>query len=326
MTPLVSIIVEAYNDAENGLAPPSDTIEALLRQDFPLDQAELILAGSPAQVRVWETMHDLFTSFGAVRLVTVDPVESHYWQLKNMGAAAAASEFLAFIDCDALPGPHWLRSLTEALENGADVSVGPSQYRTTHLGPDSAAMLAAALPTWAFALSAGSRSGEPRAAALLAHNLGIRRQVLLRNPFRTTPHSFASSLLFFELSRSGARFSYQPEQRVAHGVNLWWWLTRCHFRRGWETYEGRASDPAWPRIRALERWKFIEPAVLRMGLVCRDARHWFRFSRMLGLSGAGSILMFPLAVSASAAARTAEMVGMYAWLFAPRATEHQARF
>ena len=119
MRPLVSIIVEAYNDAENGLGPPSDTIEGLLRQNFPLDQAELILAGSPAQVRVWETIGDLSKSFGAVRLVTVDPAESHYWQLKNKGAAVAAAEFLAFVDCDALPGPHWLRSLTEALQNGA---------------------------------------------------------------------------------------------------------------------------------------------------------------------------------------------------------------
>lgn len=36
MTPLVSIIVESYNEEQNGLAPPSDTIDALLRQDFPL--------------------------------------------------------------------------------------------------------------------------------------------------------------------------------------------------------------------------------------------------------------------------------------------------
>jgi glycosyltransferase involved in cell wall biosynthesis len=324
--PLVSIIVEAYNEEQNGLAPPAETIDALTAQDFPLDQTELILTGSDAQIQVWRGMEDAWRSFGAVILLPVDPRESHYWKLKNQGAAIAKGELLAFIDCDALPGPHWLRSLVEALKDGADVSVGPSQYRTSRLGPNSPMMLAFALPTWSFALSRASRAGEPEAAALMAHNLGIRRALFLQHRFPLFERSYSSSLLFFELVRSGARFSYQPEQRVAHGVTARWWLTRAHFRRGWETYEGRNSDPSWPRIAALERLKWIEPIVLRMGLVFRDARHWFRYARVVGVSEMRMALIFPLAVAASGAARTAEMVGMYAWLFAPRATEHQARF
>ena len=293
---------------------------------FRCEGTELILTGSASQIQIWETMLERWRGFGAVQMITVDPAESHYWQLKNKGAAAAAGSLLAFIDCDAEPGPLWLRSLTEALQDGADVSVGPSMYRTAHLGPKSPIMLAVALPSWSFALSRVFSGGKPVAAALMAHNLGIRREVLLQHPFRVVPRSFASSILFFELRRAGAKFSYQPDQRVAHGMTPWWWLTRAHFRRGWETYEGRASDPAWPRIPALERWKFVEPAALRMGLVGRDARHWFRFAKVLGLGTMASILIFPLALAASATARTAEMVGMYAWLIAPRATAHQARF
>jgi hypothetical protein len=255
--PRISIVVEAYNEEQNGLAPPVETVEALLSQDFPLDQAELILTGSQAQIQVWRGMRlgneDPWPKFGAVRLVPVDPAESHYWQLKNKGAELAQAEWLAFIDCDGLPGPRWLRSMTDALESGADVSVGPSQYRTGRWGPDSPLMLAAALPTWSFALSPASRAGKPVAAALMAHNLGIRRDLLRRHPFPLLPRSFPSSLLFFELMRHGAKFSYQPEQRVAHGVTAGWWLTRAHFRRGWETYEGRAADPSWPRITALEK-------------------------------------------------------------------------
>jgi hypothetical protein len=307
-----------------------ETVEALLSQDFPLDQAELILTGSQAQIQVWRGMRlgneDPWPKFGAVRLVPVDPAESHYWQLKNKGAELAQAEWLAFIDCDGLPGPRWLRSMTDALESGADVSVGPSQYRTGRWGPDSPLMLAAALPTWSFALSPASRAGKPVAAALMAHNLGIRRDLLRRHPFPLLPRSFPSSLLFFELMRHGAKFSYQPEQRVAHGVTAGWWLTRAHFRRGWETYEGRAADPSWPRITALEKLKFIEPVILRAGLVARDARHWFRYARVVGIGPARRALLFPLAVAASGMARTAEMVGMYAWLFFPRASAHQARF
>jgi hypothetical protein len=77
---------------------------------------------------------------------------------------------------------------------------------------------------------------------------------------------------------------------------------------------------------ALEKIKIIEPIVLRMALVVRDARHWFRFAPVVGLSRARTVLLFPVAVLASLAARTAEMVGMYAVLFAPKSTEYQARF
>ena len=160
----------------------------------------------------------------------------------------------------------------------------------------------------------------------MAHNVALRRDVLLQHPFRPLKRSFPSSLLYFELVRSGAKIAFQPDQRVAHGMNFRWWLCRMHFRRGWETYSGRACDPDWPRIPTLEKLAFLEPIVLRMGLVCRDARHWFRYSRVVGVSRVRALYLFPLAVLASFAARTAEMVGMYAALFAPRASERQARF
>ena len=63
-----------------------------------------------------------------------------------------------------------------------------------------------------------------------------------------------------------------------------------------------------------------------MGLVCRDARHWFRFSRVLGVGRLRALFLFPIALAASFFARTAEMIGMYAALLAPNASRHQARF
>ncbi|HTC34635.1 MAG TPA: glycosyltransferase [Bryobacteraceae bacterium] len=326
MKPAVSIVVEAYNEEVNALAPPDDTLQALLGQDFPLEQAELILIGSDEQIAQWEKSYATWPRFLRVRLFAANTEDSYYWQLKNKGAELAEADIVALIDCDALPGPRWLSSGMGAIREGADVSVGPTSYRTESLSPDSPWMMAAALPTWSFALAVNSSPSELRANALLAHNLFIRRRLLLEHPFRFFRHSFPSSLLFFELKRAGARFSYQPGQRVAHGMNFRWWLARSHFRRGWETYAGRNADPNWPRIKLLRKLPWIEPVVLRMGLVCRDARHWFRFSRVLGVSRPKAILLFPIAVIASFLARTAEMIGMYAALLAPKATEHQARF
>jgi glycosyltransferase involved in cell wall biosynthesis len=326
MKPIVSVIVEAYNEEANALAPPDDTLNALLAQDFPLEQAELILMGSERQIHHWRELYADWPRFQRIRMLPVDPGQSHYWQLKNQACEFAEGEILALIDCDALPAPHWLSSGMNAIQGGADVSVGPSMYRTGHRGPDSPWMLAAALPSWSFALAFTSSASRLRANALMAHNLVIRRDLLLQHPFRNYQRSFASSLLFFELQRAGAKFSYQPGQRVAHGVNFSWWLSRMHFRRGWETYEGRNADASWPRIAALQKLPWIEPPLLRMGLVARDARHWFRFSRVLGVGPIRAVLLFPMALAASFSARTAEMVGMYAALMAPKSTEHQARF
>lgn len=323
--PLVSVVLETYNEEHNALAPPEDTLDALLRQQFELDRVELIFIGSSNQITHWRQLDLNWQALGAVTMIPADP-GAHYWELKNKGAEVAQGEILAFIDCDTVPGPCWLSSIVTGLQNGADVSVGPTQYGSRRLDSDSAWMLAASLPSWAFALAVTTPGQPLGASALLAHNLGIRRDLLRRHPFPAAKRSFCSSLLYFELVRSGAKFCYQPEQKVVHGMTFRWWISRRHFRRGWETYIGRNTDQSWPRIRLLERMKIIEPVVLRMALVCRDARHWFRFGRVIGISRSRTILLFPLAVLASFTARAAEMVGMYAALVAPEATEHQARF
>jgi glycosyltransferase involved in cell wall biosynthesis len=326
MKPAVSIVVEAYNEEADALAPPDDTLQALLEQDFPLEQVELILIGSGRQIAEWQGIYGQLPRFQRVRMLPVDPESSHYWQLKNRAAEYAEGEILALIDCDALPAARWLASGVDAILKGADASVGPSLYRTEKWAADSPWMMAAALPSWSFALAFSSSPSDLRANALMAHNLIIRRNVLLQHPFRLFRHSFPSSLLFFELERAGTRFSYQPGQRVAHGMNFRWWLSRMHFRRGWETYEGRRADASWPSVSALRRVPWIEPPMLRMALVGRDARHWFRFSRVLGVTRPKAALLFPLAVLASFLARTSEMIGMYAALIAPKASQHQARF
>ena len=326
MNPRVSIVIEAYNEEQNALAPPSETLQALRRQQFPLDQVEVVLVGSAEQIECWNGLQFEFQGFGAVRLIAVDPSHSHYWELKNQGAQAASANLLAFLDCDGLPAPSWLSTLVSALESGADVSIGPSQYRSSRLNADSAWMLAMALPSWSFTLSRTSSAKTPQPGSLMGHNLGIRRELLLQHSFPTLPRSYGSSMLFFQLARAGARLSYQPEQRVAHGFTFRWWLSRMHFRRGWETYEGRLSDPSWPRIPVLESMKYVEPLLLRTGLVARDARHWFRFGRVLGLGSGRMVLLFPLALGASVAARMAEAAGMYAALLAPNTSASQARF
>jgi hypothetical protein len=326
MQPRVSVVVEGYNEEFNGLAPLPGTVDALLKQDFPLDTVELLLLGSARQVEHWRKQNPGGNSFRRVRMIPVDPENGHYWQVKNLGGELAEGEIIAHVDSDSPPGPHWLSSLVSGIERGADVSVGPSMYRTERQGPDSPWMLAAALPSWSLMLARTANETEPHAACIMAHNVALRRDVFLQHRFRTGNRSYSSALMFFELARLGVKISFQPEQTVAHLVTMYWWLGLKHFRTGWETYIARTTDQDWPRIPALEKIKIVEPIALRMGLVCRDARHWLRFSRVLGVSRGRAICLFPLAVLASFAARCAEMIGMYAFLLAPKSTEYQARF
>src|SRR5690349_13636966 len=105
--PLVSVVLEAYNEDNNALAPPEDTLDGLLRQRFELDQVELVLIGSSNQITLWRQLDLDWRAFAAVTMIPADS-GAHYWELKNKGAEVAQGEILAFIDCDALPGPHWL--------------------------------------------------------------------------------------------------------------------------------------------------------------------------------------------------------------------------
>lgn len=324
--PLVSIVIEGYNEEFNGLAPFPDTISALLHQDFPLNKVELLLLGSVRQVEHWKTLDPFGNSFHRLRLIPVDPANSHYWQLKNLGGEISEGEIVAHIDSDTLPGRHWLSALVNGIESGADVSVGPSLYRSKGSSPDSAWMLAAALPSWSLMLARTATGQAPAAACIMAHNVALRREVFLQHKFQTAKRSYSSALMYFELVRSGVKIAFQPEQKVAHGMTFRWWLGRRHFRTGWETYVARSTEKDWPRIPRMERIKFVEPVLLRMGLVFRDARHWFRFSRAVGVSWTRTLALFPLAALASLAARGAEMVGMYAALFMPARSEHRARF
>ncbi len=324
MKPCVSVIIEAYNEEHNWLAFHSSTVDALLKQDFPLEQVELIFIGTALQIGEIDESDSRWRRFSRVRVVAAEG-DTHYWQLKNRAAQLTAGEIVAFADSDVQPGPRWLSTIVSGLRGGADVVVGPSQFRTPTRGPDSALMLTAALPTWGFVLAYKGRHRTPEANSLLSHNVAFRRHILLKHPFRPFERSFNSSLLYFELIRAGATVAYQPLQKVAHGMTFRWWF-RVHFRRGWETYLGRDADPSWPRIGILEKMKFVEPVALRMGLVLRDARHWFRHSRVLQVGAARAVLWFPLALLVSFTARSAEMVGMYAALTMPRTAERAARF
>ena len=78
--PLVSVVIETYNEEQNALAPPEDTLDALLRQNFELDQVELVLIGSSNQITHWRQLGLNWHALGAVTMIHADS-GAHYWEL-----------------------------------------------------------------------------------------------------------------------------------------------------------------------------------------------------------------------------------------------------
>ncbi len=91
-----------------------------------------------------------------------------------------------------------MSALVSGIESGADVSVGPSLYRSERCSRDSAWMLTAALPSWSLMLARTATGQAPRAACSMAHNVALRRDVFLQHKFLTAKRSYSSALMYFE--------------------------------------------------------------------------------------------------------------------------------
>lgn len=81
--PLVSVVLDGYNETRS-LGTAKNTMEALRRQDFPLDQVEVILVGSAAQINGWREIYSDGKPFLCVKTIAAEG--AHYYELKNRGA------------------------------------------------------------------------------------------------------------------------------------------------------------------------------------------------------------------------------------------------
>lgn len=318
--------MEAYNEEQTALAEHPEAVEHLLAQDFPLDQVELVLVGGKKQLEDWKEIPASWNRFGRVRVAPMDSDQTHYWEQKNFGANTAEGDIVAWVDSDVKAEPTWLAAMVATIDAGADVSVGPSLFAHDWLDSHSPLLLAAASVSWGFVLGIHSKEGKPIANSLLSHNAGIRREVAQQLSYQTGRQSFQSSVFYRDLVNRGFKVAYSPGQRAAHQMTFWWWVTRRHFRTGWETENARKQKVTWPTVKAFEKLPLLEPLVVYCGMMLRDSLLWFSFRRVTGVSAIGSWLILPLIFVVSSIARGAETVGRYCFMIAPERSARQARF
>ena len=156
------------------------------------------------------------------------------------------------------------------------------------------------------------------------HNVAVRADLFRRLLYRTDlGRILASPLLFRTLARSGARIALHPKQQIVHYFSWGYWLSKLHFRYGYEVFVLRRLDTHYPN-QWIARTKVFEPVVTMGWHMLLDLPRWLRFSKLLGMGAGRRIALLPAVIILSAIARAAEMVGMYSTILAPKAMKRWA--
>lgn len=313
--PGVSVVIEGYNESHDQGAI-DDTLIALSRQTYPLSRVNLVLVGSTDQVAGWQERFADPAPFASVRAIAADG--AHYYALKNIGAGLAADGIIAFTDSDVKPNPEWLSAIAQTLRT-ADVSVGISRFQ----GTDEATM-AAACRRVASAITYGwiigrSPSGELTPQGFLAHNVAFRASAFRAHAYGVDHgRTCGSMLLYRDLKQAGLRVALQPRQQAAHYFTWGWWLRKFHYRAGYEVFQVRRLDRTYPN-RWISRFGMLEPIVTMFWHAAFDLRQWFRYTTAIGMHPLQRVVLLPVLVPLSLAARASEMAGMHAAIKSPEA-------
>jgi len=315
LPPLVSVVIEGYNEVTLDTSV-SDTLLALRKQNYPLDRIEVILVTDLSRYSHWSDIADGQFGFHRVTVVPA-PTEASYFGQKNLGAARATGDIIAFVDSDVQPHVGWASVIVRGIARGADAVAGLSTFSTYGARPMPAALLeAAASVSWGH-IPGRAGAGRTPAAGLVAHNFAGRAETIRAMPFGTRyRRNTMNSRLHGGLRRSGQRIDFLSGQRVDHLFSPSWWLVTLHMRVGWEQHVARRIDDTRAN-RVVRRTSVLEPFIVAGWALAADARAWSRFGRALGYGPAARAARWPLVAVASLCARTAGIVGELAAMVAP---------
>jgi glycosyltransferase involved in cell wall biosynthesis len=313
--PVISIVVEGYNE-EKRQGTADNTVQALREQDFPLDQVQLILAGSSLQAQEWQPLVENPRPFHSIKVVAADG--ELYYALKNRGALEADGEIVAFTDSDVYPVKTWISSIVSALRQGADVSVGLSLFKDEDRWQANSILRAMAVScSFGYILGPSTAAGVVL-RGFMDHNVALRAELVGLNRYRTEfGRVISSPLLFRELQLQGLRIRFSPRQAVVHYFAWPYWLHHLHFRYGFEVHQLRRLDPHYPN-QWIRKTGPLEPVATLVWHMLLDIPRWFRFNRARGTSMLMAGVTLPMLILVSGAARGAEVFGMYATMLAPR--------
>jgi len=112
--PFFSVIIPAFNEEKT----ISQTLESVLRQNFPRRQYEIIVVNNNST----DKTAAIVKKFPAVKLIH-EPKQGYVYALKR-GAKEASGEILVFTDADTIVPPDWLSQYQKAYQDPRVVVVG----------------------------------------------------------------------------------------------------------------------------------------------------------------------------------------------------------
>lgn len=206
----LTVILETMTQGEysrGGTAVPRiDALVEALEPDTSAARFDvLVMVGPTAATEI-----HLPSGHPELHVLSVD--NPSYYSMKNAGASAATTEYVAFLDSDCMPASGWVDAAVSALDAGADVVAGKTRYA----GPGAWATVMGF-----FDLGTVSRRSDGTATAFHLNNVAFRRDVFLASPLDARLRRSGGCVLAnFQLRAANRRIVYETSMYVTHG-NDW---------------------------------------------------------------------------------------------------------
>lgn len=271
--PTVSIIIPAYGRA----AATRACVESLLALDYPDGRVEIIVVDDASDPPLAAALADL-----PVRLLRQ---EQNIGQsaARNLAAAEANGELLAFIDNDCVAAPDWLRVLVPHLTDPTVGIVGGRVVAPPPVGP------VAAFEAVRSPLDMGPVAGEVGPDEVVAYlptcNLIVRRDLLLQQAGFDAAMLLGEDVDFiWRALRSGTRACYVTGGQVVHHHRV---ELRALLQR--RADYGSSEADLQQRHPAARRTMLLPVASLALLAALALRRSWWPVPAILGAIGLGRI-------------------------------------
>lgn len=286
----VSVVVTA-----DGPAPRlQETLSSLLDQDFPSEQAEILVCHHGLDETTLTAVQDRYPS-----VERLEAPDGGYYYLKNFGIQRARGEFIALADSDCVYSRQWLRRIVEALEAGADVSCGLTRLE----GHSLLRRLCSFYDQHQMLVRL-----SPRLRRFVSNNVGFRATVLQDCLYDSRFDRTGGCVHLAErLVRRDIQLRFTREQVALHHFYGYarhtWKQAICS---GYDFFHTREVDPQMP-LAALTRLPLLAPPLLSTSFVLADLLNVVQNRGVLGIRW----YEVPAYAAFSLTVRPIEMVGMY---------------
>jgi hypothetical protein len=191
MKPAVSLVVSGFGVREASWDRLRMCLRAVARQEAGPVEVVLVKM-TELHGEVPEDIRDILPGTRIVRCENSDP-----WARKTVGARAAASPIVAFVDADCMPQLGWLQSLLEVFQYYPEVAVVRGVEERN----------------WLRRMLPGRRAVGP-ARSTAANNVAFRREAYLDCPFPEGAGAKAVPLQTAAMLRAGYVLWAEPAMQV----------------------------------------------------------------------------------------------------------------